>query len=453
MFTLPQVQSIFDYGMLAYGQAFKSTRKDAIKRAAIAAASATTVANPEAKMAARVKQVFLVASMEATVLNAHLSGNAFRVASDKQLASSFKTGLEQLFLVENIKINENQSFLYGKGYFLIGLYHEAITTLESAIVEAPSCIAHAYYYLGKSNSCLKNHELAKHYFLWLLQREEDPTLISDYYDNLGMSYFAQGRYAEAVINYALALKNNRTNLSAMHNKALLHLTRATHLKDNKQGFESQCLSCQTLLDGILNSEPNHPHALHTRGGLYELTENYEQAVTFYLQARMHCLPEDHETLVAIRTNIAQSYAQLGHQCYQAKDYPAAEDFYKKAMEEDSLQHVAKSQWGMCLFKMQDFIGARKHFNALINFPTSDNSNNQEIRSDAWINRAATLRKLGAFKLSKGSLNMACDLSPNDPVVQDEIKVLSASIIQQKYRFYTQAKQEELQAQDVARLTR
>ena len=51
MFTLTQVQSIFNYGMLAYSQSFKSTRKDAIKSAAAAAASATTVANPEAKMA------------------------------------------------------------------------------------------------------------------------------------------------------------------------------------------------------------------------------------------------------------------------------------------------------------------------------------------------------------------------------------------------------------------
>ena len=86
MFTLIQIQSIFDYGMRAYSQDFKTSRKEAINNAAKAAAAATTLAHSEAKMAAKVKQAFLTASMELTLLNAHLSGHAFRVAFDQQLA-------------------------------------------------------------------------------------------------------------------------------------------------------------------------------------------------------------------------------------------------------------------------------------------------------------------------------------------------------------------------------
>jgi tetratricopeptide (TPR) repeat protein len=458
MLTLVQVQSIYDYGMLAYSQSFKNTRKEAIKNGAVAAVAATTIANPDAKMATKVKQAFLAAGMEAAVFNAHLSGNEFRIAIDKQIASSFKTGLEQLFSIENIKTNERQSFVYGKGYFLIGLYNEAITTLESAIIEAPSCIAHANYYLGKSNSCLRNHESAKNYFLWLLQREDDKALLSDYFDNLGMSYFAQGMYEEAVINYDLALQNNNENLSALHNKALVHLTLTTYLKDNEQPFENEYLNCQTLLNNIFDVKRSHPQALHTQAGLYELREVYEEAIRFYLQAREYCPAEDQETLFAIKTNLAECYAQSGHKFYQASDYRTAEDFYKKAIDEDSQHHIAKNQLGMCLFKTQDYNGARGHFNALVNFPICDNpsqedrDNNREIHSDAWLNRAAALRKIGKFRLSKGSLDIAYDLSPNDPALQDETKALSATIIQQKYRFFKYIKQEGSLTQNFAVLT-
>ena len=453
MFTLTQIQSIFDYGMLAYSQAFKKSKKDAIQDAAKAAAAATTVANAEAKMASEVKQVFLTACMEATVLYAHLSGNAHRVAFDRCLAANYKRGLEQLFEVNDIKLNERQSFIYGKGYFLIGLYNEAITTLETAINEDPSCIADAYYYLGKSNACLKNHDTARNYFLRLLQRERDPKLLSDYYDGIGLSYFAQGIYEQAIANYSLALQNNSTNLSAIHNMALAHLTFATQLKDNEQDFESEYLKSQTLLNTIFEIEPNHPQALHTNASLYELTENYDQSIAFYLQARMYCEAVDKETLSAITTNLAECYAQLGHKIYQAGDYLTAEDFYKKALSEDPRHFIAINQLGMCSYKRQDFIGARIHFNRLVHFPIPNNptqadlEKNLEIRCDAWINRAASLRKTGAFRLSKGSLDIARDLSPADTTLYDETKELSASIIQHSYHFFKQKKQLALQSTD------
>ena len=248
MFTLTQIQSIFDYGMLAYSQAFQAPRKEAIQHAAKAAAAATTVANAEAKMADKVKQVFLVASMEATIFNAHLTDNAHRVAFDKCLASNFKRGLEHLFEVNDIKLNEKQSFIYGKGYFLMGLYHEAIATLTTAMDEDSFCIAEAYYYLGKSNACIKNHIVARTYF-------------------------------NTLINFPM---------------------------------------------------PNNP----------------------------------------------------------SKD---------------------------------------------------DRDKNQEIRFDAWLNRAASLRKIGAFKMASGSLAMARDLSPNDATLLDETKALSATIIQHQYHFFKQTK--------------
>lgn len=104
MFSLSQVQSIFDYGLKGFYQAVDQQRKDAVQNAAKLAAAATTVANKETKMAAKTKQVVLTAGMEATVFNAHLSGQAYRDAFDRQFISSFKTGLEQLFGVENIHV-------------------------------------------------------------------------------------------------------------------------------------------------------------------------------------------------------------------------------------------------------------------------------------------------------------------------------------------------------------
>lgn len=446
MFTLSQIQSIFDYGMTAYTQAYKSSRKDAINSAAADAGAATTVANKEAKMAAKVKHVVMVAGMEATVFNVRLSGNAHRVAFDKQFATSFNAGLKALFAVELIKTNENQTYLYGRGYYHIGLYNEAIATLEAAIVDDPPCLPHAYYYLGKSHTRIKNHEIAKTYFLRLIEWEKNPALLSDYYDNIGMCCFEQKHDDEARLNYERAIQYNSTNSSAQHNLALLYLTMATRFKNNEENFNEHYLNSQNLLDAILEREPNHPQALHTRGSLFELTEHYDQAISFYLQARQHCAIDDTDTLAAIRTNLAESYTQAGHNHYQSKNDVTAGNFYKKALEEDPLHDIAKSQSGMALFKMGDFTGAREHFNSLINFPISANSNqeehahNQEIRADAWMNRAACLRKTGTFNLSKGALDMAKDLAPDDTMLPHENKELAAARIQHHWRFFQQNKQ-------------
>jgi tetratricopeptide (TPR) repeat protein len=231
---------------------------------------------------------------------------------------------------------------------------------------------------------------------------KDPKLLSDYYDHIGLLCFQQGFYEEAIINYDLAINNNNTNTSALHNLALLYLTLATNSKKNDENFETNYLNCQNVLHTILEHEPHHPHALHTQASLYELTEDYEQAITHYLQAREYCSIEDLNTLSAITTNLAECYAQSGHGFYQAQDYLTAEAFYKQSLEEDPQHHISKNQLGMCLYKLRDFNGARRHFNALINFPLLDHPSqhdieqNQEIRADAWINRAATLRKTGAF---------------------------------------------------------
>ena len=151
--------------------------------------------------------------------------------------------------------------------------------------------------------------------------------------------------------------------------------------------------------------------------------------------------------------MAECYAQLGHKIYQTGDYLTAEDFYKKALSEDPRHFIAINQLGMCSYKRQDFIGARIHFNRLVHFPIPNNptqadlEKNLEIRCDAWINRAASLRKTGAFRLSKGSLDIARDLSPADTTLYDETKELSASIIQHSYHFFKQKKQLALQSTD------
>lgn len=102
MFTQVQVQMIYDYGMRAYHQFANNKPQEAVQNAAKFAAAATTVANKEAKMAEKTKHLVLTAGMEATVFNTHLSGEAFRIAFDKQFSQSFKRNLEKQFGVQDI---------------------------------------------------------------------------------------------------------------------------------------------------------------------------------------------------------------------------------------------------------------------------------------------------------------------------------------------------------------
>ncbi len=446
MLTLDQAQSIYDKGMQAYSQAYNNTRTYAFTQALNAIYEATTVIHPEDKMPLKMKSVFLKA-----VTKAHYQAQSSTVALDREIPLCFKKELEDALSIENIQTNKKQSFIYGKGYFRIGLYEQAIKTLESAIIEAPSCTMEANYYLGKSHACLKNYEVSKDYFLALIKEETNPDLLADYYDYVGLLYFVQGMYDEAIHYFELALQNNKENLSALHNKTLTHL-----VKDIEPSFEYDYSTCQTLLYTILAYKPSHPRALQAQGDLYDLCGLDEKAIKCYLAAREHCPVEDKETLFAIKEKLAESYAQAGHQLYQASNYQIAQDFYKKAISEDSQHHVAISQLGMCLYNIEDFNGALTYFNELINFPIPDNPSqddldkNREIHSDAWLNRAAALRKIGATQLSKGAWAMSYDLSPTDPALHKERNELSATIIQKKYQFFKQIK--TLQEQDITSLT-
>lgn len=102
MFTLTQVQYIFDYAMLSFYQYAEKTRPEAVKKAAQVAAAATTMINKEANMAVKTKDTVLTAGIEAVVFNTHLKGEAHREAFDIQFAISLKIGLEKLFCVQNI---------------------------------------------------------------------------------------------------------------------------------------------------------------------------------------------------------------------------------------------------------------------------------------------------------------------------------------------------------------
>lgn len=102
MFTLNQVQYIFDYAMLSFYQYAEKTRQEAIQRAAQVAAAATTMTNKETKMAVKTKNTVLTAGLEAVVFNNHLKGEVYREAFDIQFSICLKIGLEKLFCVENI---------------------------------------------------------------------------------------------------------------------------------------------------------------------------------------------------------------------------------------------------------------------------------------------------------------------------------------------------------------
>lgn len=92
MFTLTQVQYIFDYAMLSFYQYAEKTRPEAVKRSAQVAAAATTMVNKEANMAIKTKDTVLTAGLEAVIFNKHLKGEVHREAFDIQFTISLKTG-------------------------------------------------------------------------------------------------------------------------------------------------------------------------------------------------------------------------------------------------------------------------------------------------------------------------------------------------------------------------
>ncbi|MDP1602791.1 MAG: hypothetical protein Q8M03_05950 [Legionella sp.] len=107
MFTLTQVQYIFDYAMFSFYQCADKTRPEAVKRSAQVAAAATTMVNKEARMASKVRDGVTTAGLEAVILNKHLTGDAHREAFNIRFAISLKTGFEMLFDVENISEYDN----------------------------------------------------------------------------------------------------------------------------------------------------------------------------------------------------------------------------------------------------------------------------------------------------------------------------------------------------------
>lgn len=137
MFTLTQVQYIFDYAMLSFYQYAEKTRPEAVKRSAQVAAAATTMVNKEANMSVKTKDTVLTAGLEAVIFNKHLKGEAHREAFDIQFAISLKTGLEKLFCVESISEYDKTS---NKGPTLpvVEVKLEVSSSLEEPKTSEPS---------------------------------------------------------------------------------------------------------------------------------------------------------------------------------------------------------------------------------------------------------------------------------------------------------------------------
>ena len=104
MFSLSDVQNIYNYAMRGYHQTANQKPQDAVNHAAKVAAAATTVANKEAKMANKVKETVLTAGIESTLWNACLSGELFKEAFDQHFAVRLKDKLEKLLGVQNLQL-------------------------------------------------------------------------------------------------------------------------------------------------------------------------------------------------------------------------------------------------------------------------------------------------------------------------------------------------------------
>lgn len=335
-------------------------------------------------------------------------------------------------------LTDQQSFETGRQHYDAGRYEEAIHFFLEAIRTTPEpeldiyCdlhryLAKSYLYSGKITQAIEH-------FTSLVTIAPSDNTLSDCYDGLAICYLQQRNLREAGECCALALQYNTNNLSAKHNQALVYLEYLQYDEGLSSTDRAKYgATCKKLLIEILSCDQTHYQALNSMASLYELHEEYDKALRYYTRAKLHCPETDAATKKAISDNLSECHAQIGHVCYQIKEYKSAGICYKNALRENEGHDVARSQLGMSFYRLQNYVAAQICFDKIITTATTD-----QDKADALMNKAACLRELKKYSRAQEALNRAEQLVTGDVTLLDEQQALryaAATRIQSQVRVF------------------
>lgn len=151
--------------------------------------------------------------------------------------------------------------------------------------------------------------------------------------------------------------------------------------------EGKLVQAQRLCEGLLRIYPDYVGMLHTLGLILADRHQYQQALPYLVQAAM-LNPRDWKTQTALSgvylklggremamRTLRQAHLNhphevsilvtLGEIYRDNRDYEAAAEAYRKAIELDASMHEVYSGLGNCLTHLGDFEGAARAFDSLL----------------------------------------------------------------------------------------
>jgi len=335
--------------------------------------------------------------------------------------------------------------LEGESVFHNGEYQKAKVFLLQAIAENPET-PESYFFLGKACFLCDEKDEAivylKQYIEFRKDNLDEIANISYAFDLLGQCYEASNKGDDAIECYKVATKINPSCASAWHNLGLLYIKSAQHYLEQENLAVSRYLfsGANFFIKKALEISGDNPVFLNSVASWYEkyiellekLTEdeeavqknianNFQWAIQYYRKALTICDETDVNLKNIIISNLTECLAQYGHFLYKSQNLLNAQEYYLEAIKLSPSHLSAINQIGMCWFKQNNFVEARKYFVEIFN-KTDDQ---QEI-ADAWLNIACTYRLEKDWGNARNALDEARKLAPEDPCICEEEQKLIES---------------------------
>lgn len=165
--------------------------------------------------------------------------------------------------------------------------------------------------------------------------------------------------------------------------------------------------------------------------LEENTKALRKDIQYHSKALDCCTP-DFKYYRDIKTSLAESYAQLAHVYYRAKEYLTALNFYQKTIEHNHHHFQARNQIGQIYFKQNKFKEAIETFENIILLASEPYDVNHKLDS------LLSLGLIYANLNTKGSINRAYKYIIDAKMISPDYE-LTSEILQkiteiENYRF-------------------